>query len=186
MDKLSDQFYFSRLALRLSLSCYFRKISRKERLSLADQIADAGREGAKEKYREARREIKSNYRIDCFKIVMLVLILLGLSAVIVLAAAILPTMISRGDLLAGKEVEYVISNEANQVLLKIAYVIVPTVIAVVFCLGLIFGKIDLREYKYHWIALALYVIVLALYIVILVAYIFYLMQDVLRDPGWRS
>ena len=182
MDKLSDQFYFSRLALRLSLSCYFRKISRKERLSLADQIADAGREGAKEKYREARREIKSSHRIDCFKIVMLVLILLGLSAVIVLAAAILPTMISRGDLLAGKEVEYVISNEANQVLLKIAYVIVPTVIAVVFCLGLIFGKIDLREYKYHWYAVGVYVLASAAFILVWLVYIFYLFADMAKNP----
>lgn len=111
-------------------ACYFRSIRREDRITLM-------REFSSEEilsYADCRKHIRTNYSVDVYKIVLYLIQLFSIvSSIVVL-------------LFFG-------TRNFSTFWLYALYDVLPPAFLLLTIGGIVFRKIEIKEYKYHWITL---------------------------------
>ena len=164
---------------RISRLCYFRKVTREDRISFLDRFVDEVKEEREEKkavYFKIREEIKTTRGFDYLKIALLCVIILGIAGFIYCTAfvgLVFNGKLTTDDVLGQRESEGIVYR---LVLYGSTFGIIP-----VFVIGLVLGKLffglQLREYLWHYIALGVYLLACVCFYVNTVLLIVWLFKD---------
>lgn len=143
------------LTNKLSRFAYFRTVTREERLGYIDRIRDAaplGEEQANAAYLEAREEISKRPR-DFLKILTFILLIVGIIGYIFTIVQDVILLTASGSL-----------NQWLNLFLMISVVfdlgeyvdLISVFLLVCLIVGVSTKKMELKEYKYHYAVLSIY------------------------------
>lgn len=140
---------------------YFRKMSREDKESaLASFDNDMSEEttgGAKNVFESYRTKLRSEYQIDSLKLGLFLLPLLGILCGAI-SSGILLFIQGYGALSELDGVLLWVLNFVNKNASAIATYILPLLLLIFFIWGVRKGRVELREYKYHYPVTIIYLI----------------------------